>query len=240
MALGDDLARPPLVRRIEEREQEADRDRLDARRRPARRPRARPSSRRAATSTSPVGRHALRHLLAQRAGREEHRRLGLEDEVVHLVPHLAADLEHVLEALGREQADLRALALEHGVGGDRGAVHEADDLVRPTRAIPAACSPSHAFTPALGLRRVVGILTRRITPLAVATDDVGEGAADVDADLELPCCCHHHHHLRVFRFLPRCTGSPDRSTHPSCLADFTITTFGFRFRHANDVPTVES
>jgi hypothetical protein len=74
------------------------------------------------------GGDALAHLLAQPARGQEHRRLGLEDEVIHEWPHLAADLEHVLESLGREKADPCSLGLDHGVGGDRGAVHEAGDL----------------------------------------------------------------------------------------------------------------
>src|SRR5476651_1053613 len=139
------------------------------------------------------GRDALAHLLAQRTRCQEPRRLGLQHEVINRVPHLAADLEHVLESHGREQADLCSLGLDHGVSGDRGAVYEADDLVR--RHFPFALHVVHRGLDAdarIALRRRDLDETRR--PLAVASDDVGKGAADVDADLECPRRLRHYHH----------------------------------------------
>ena len=54
-----------------------------------------------------------------------HERLGLGDrEVVELVLPLAADLERVREARGRDQAGDRALALDQGVGEERGGVDD--------------------------------------------------------------------------------------------------------------------
>jgi hypothetical protein len=192
VAIGDDLARPPLMRRIEEREQVADGDRFDAF---ADQLIDRPDDRALIQRDENIAgrREALAHLLAQRTRCQEHRRLGLEDEVVHFVPHLAADLEHVLEARGREKADLRSLGLDHGVGGNRRAVHEADDLVRRHAPFPlhVVHRSLHAGAWIAPCRRDLDETHR---PRAVATDDVGEGAADIDADLEFPCCFHHHHH----------------------------------------------
>jgi len=41
---------------------------------------------------------------------------------------VAADLQHVAEPLGREQHAAGQLALQHGVGGDRGAVQQQADV----------------------------------------------------------------------------------------------------------------
>ena len=52
---------------------------------------------------------------------DQRRRLG-PGEVVELRHPQGADLQHVAEALGGDQPDARALVLQDGVGGDRGAV----------------------------------------------------------------------------------------------------------------------
>ena len=56
-----------------------------------------------------------------------------------------------------------ALALEHGVGGDRRAVHETADLAA-RRAIAAAISPIARRTASAGSPRVVGSLISRNEP----------------------------------------------------------------------------
>ncbi len=76
MALGDAVARAPLVRGIEEGEQEAHRDRLDALRHQLVDGTRRRRSRRAARMTSPSRPDAFAHPLAPRARRQEHRRLA--------------------------------------------------------------------------------------------------------------------------------------------------------------------
>ncbi len=111
MAIGDDLARPPLMRRIEEREQVADRDRFDALGdQLIDRPGTTELSS-SATRTSPVAVTRSRTSLRNPPGARNTGVSGLEDEVINGVPHLAADLEHVLESDGREKADPCSLPL---------------------------------------------------------------------------------------------------------------------------------
>ena len=57
---------------------------------------------------------------------DQRRGLGPAD-VVELGHAERADLQHVAEALGGDQADARALVLEDGVGGDGGAVADLVD-----------------------------------------------------------------------------------------------------------------
>ena len=91
------------------------------------------------------------------------------------------------EAFGGEQPDARALALQHGVGGDRRAVHE------PARRRSAAmrhsrcrCGDAREHRGARVAARGRAPSAMRIGPPASTADDVGEGAADVDADAQLP------------------------------------------------------
>src|SRR5262249_57594134 len=73
---------------------------------------------------------ALADLAAQAARRKKRRRLWVERQIVHLVTHLAADLEHIAESLRCDQSDAGAFALKHRVGRNRRTVHEASDLLR--------------------------------------------------------------------------------------------------------------
>ena len=100
----------------------------------------------------------------RRPRREEDRRLRLQHQIVHLVAHLPADLEHVAEALGGDQADARALALQHRVGRDGGAVGEAADGVGRQAPFRPRHLRSAASTALLGSPRVVGTLVRRMPP----------------------------------------------------------------------------
>src|SRR6185295_7879842 len=65
-----------------------------------------------------------------RAG-NEWRRL-LDEEVVELVPLLAADDQDVAESAGREERDMAALPLDHDVRAERRAVHGLGEL-RPSQ-----------------------------------------------------------------------------------------------------------
>ena len=97
-----------------------------------------------------VGQHALRTSSAELARHERRRRV--DEEVVHVVAALAADLDRVPESGRREQAGPRALALDQRVGGQRGAVDERAH--RGGGARPASCS--RVTTPSLhGLRRLL-------------------------------------------------------------------------------------
>ena len=114
--------------------------------------------------------------------REEGRRLRIHLEVVHARALLPPELEHVLEALGGEHGGDRALLLEDGVGGDGGAVDEALDVGRPRagQREHAGDRGADALEEILGRARHLG---EREAARVVEGHDVGEGAADVDADL---------------------------------------------------------
>ena len=78
-----------------------------------------------------VGAHALAHAEPPIA---RHQRLGRRlAQVVAVVLEPLAHLEDVAVALGRQQPDARALALEQRVGRDRRAVHDALGLARAAR-----------------------------------------------------------------------------------------------------------
>ena len=111
---------------------------------------------------------------------DQRRRLGPRQVVEPRHPQ-GADLEDVAKALCRDQAGTGALQFEDGVRGDRGAVQQLDDLGRPEGMLA-----DQRGEPPDDRRRVIvdsrGNLLGQ--PLAVLTekDDVGESAADVDAD----------------------------------------------------------
>src|SRR6185295_2542434 len=70
--------------------------------------------------------HALGHREAQLP---RHQRLRLDDvDVVLIEAALVGDLDDVAEAIGGDQGGARALALDDGVGGERGAVHQHADV----------------------------------------------------------------------------------------------------------------
>ena len=123
MRRAHDLPYPALVLRVDEREEEAHRDALGA------------------TGDEPVEGVPHRALVEgfddlpgrtdplpnadpHRARREEHRRLGVEPDLVHLLAHLAPDLEGVPEPLGGDDPEPAALAFEHRVRRHRGAVRK--------------------------------------------------------------------------------------------------------------------
>ena len=127
---------------------------------------------------------ALGHFPAP-APAHQRRRL-LPGDVIEPIRAHAADLEHITKSTCGDESRPGALALEDGVGGDRGAVHDlvhvarrharfADDLLQP-----------HADRPAV----VVGArkdLAREHGAVRRQEDDVGERAADVDAYAD---ACH--------------------------------------------------
>ena len=64
------------------------------------------------------------HPQPHRARGEKDRGLGVEADLVHLLPHLAPDLEGVPEPLGGDDPEPSALSFQHRVGRHRGAVRE--------------------------------------------------------------------------------------------------------------------
>ena len=123
--LGQDRLHRLLVGRVEVGEQQADGDRRDLRLGRGSRPRPRaPRPGRAARDDRAIGVDALVELEAVAALDQ---RLGLDP--AHVVVGLAVaalDERHVAKALGGDVGDDGTLALQHGVGRDRGA--EADVL----------------------------------------------------------------------------------------------------------------
>ena len=163
----------------------ADGDRVDAR---ASEPRDRRLERapvESGVATLPSKRMRSRHAEAARARHERDGRRHAEVVAVVLEP--LAHLDDVAVALGGEHADRRALALEQGVGRDRRAVD--DELgvgQQRRRSVPssAARRSRPSITPIDGSAGVEADLARRHAPFVVHGDEIGEGAADVDADAE--------------------------------------------------------
>ena len=111
----------------------------------------------------------------------DQRRRLLPGEVVELGHAQRADLQHVAKALGRDQPDARALVLEDGVGGHRRAVADLLDHVAGQAGL------LEQLAQALDDRlRVVadagGDLLGVDGAVGAQQHDVGEGAADIDAD----------------------------------------------------------
>ena len=84
---------------------------------------------------APVGPDALPHAEPPGAGHQRLRRR--HPEVVAVVLEPLPHLDHVAVALGREEPDPRALALEEGVGGDGGAVDDPLGLAEEGRQVLA-------------------------------------------------------------------------------------------------------
>ena len=126
-------------------------------------------------------RDPLHHALAQMTGGQEHRRACLDREVVDVAAIAAADLQHVGKAGGGQQAHLAALALEHRIGGHRGAVHDpADEAGRDAPLLAHRRQRLAHRCARVGLRG--GNLEQADRALPVDADHIGERAADVDAD----------------------------------------------------------
>ena len=120
--------------------------------------------------------HALRHREAQLA---RHQRLRLDDvDVVLVEAALVGDLDDVAETVGGDQRRARALALDDGVGGERGAVHQHADVgegeARGGQHAARALDDGHLRRPRRGQH------LGDEAALPGQQHDVGEGAADID------------------------------------------------------------
>ena len=126
--------------------------------------------------------HALVRLDRERE-RRHRQRLVVDDPAAESARHVGArDLQHLPIALGRDEADLRAGAGQHGVGRDGRAVHHVLDRfgVMPARLADAVEARQHADR--LVLRRARHLGAPGAAALLVDQQQVGEGAADVDAE----------------------------------------------------------
>ena len=167
--LAHDLGDPRLVLGVEEREQEADGDRLDpGLLQPAHlRPRLLLVER---DEDGAVLRDPLRHGQPVAAADDRvalPRQILVVREVERLL--VPGDVEDVAVALGRDQPDPRAVVLDHDVGRDRRAVEDLVERGRRSRP-PARPAPRCRCTvPCDGSPGVVGILWTRIFPASSST-----------------------------------------------------------------------
>ena len=112
-----------------------------------------------------------------------HQRLRLLDvDVVEVELPFAPDLERVGEARRRDQPRRRALPFDQRVGEQRGGVDDARDAQRIDRGLAQQRRDAARHR----ARRIVVRREHLLAPLAAAVvivdDQVGEGAADVDAE----------------------------------------------------------
>ncbi len=175
----DGLQRQQFVRRIGVGVQEADRQRLDPLvDQPARDPGDRLW----------VERRFDRAVIADAFGDAEpqaardQQRAWLGDEAVERLPHVAADLEHILESGRGQHGALGQLAFQDGVRRDGRAVQQKADVAE--REIEALRRLREACREAAGrvVRRRRSLVRRAFSASFVEDFDVGEGAADVDGD----------------------------------------------------------
>ena len=127
--------------------------------------------------------------------------------VVQVPAALAADLEHIAKAPGRDQRRLGIAALEQRVGGDRGPVDHGADRGRIDAG--AGDRVHHPDRRILGRGQHLGLadLLGGIGP-RVPREQVGEGAADIDA---------HVDHLVVFAPLRVATPARLRLVGECCM-----------------------
>ena len=138
----------------------------------------------------------LARFLALRAGCEEHRRDRLQHDAVQVLAELVADLQDVAEPLAGDQPDLRALALQHRIGGDRRAMQEARDVARGHAEVARQMGDGVQHRLA-GIAARGGDLQRAHRLAGAAADDVGEGAADIHADIDRWCRVGHAGAVRL-------------------------------------------
>ena len=185
----DQLARSLLVPRMQEGEQVAHRDRLHA---------IGDEFRRGMAHRVLVQRHdhfalcgdLLACFFALCAGGKKHRRDRFQHDAVQVLTELIADLQDVAKSLAGDQPDLRALALQHCIGGDRRAMQEARDVARRHAEVVRQMGDGVQHRLA-GIAARGGNLQRPHRFAGAAADDVGEGAADVHADIDRWCRVGH-------------------------------------------------
>jgi hypothetical protein len=123
--------------------------------------------------------HALANLTAPPARNE--RRRALEVEIVEPGEAKPSDLEQIAEALGGQETGPGTAALEDSVGRDGGAVDDLADVARRNAGLGRQLS--HAVD---DRARVVGRRRQHLAgardPVRRDEDEIGEGAAHIDAE----------------------------------------------------------
>src|SRR5262249_15766181 len=123
--------------------------------------------------------------------RYERRRLD-EIEIRRIEAALITDLEHVTETIGREKRRSSAAPLEDRVGGESGAVHEPDELMRGDAG--QAKRLLDALHERFVGRPMGGQDLARPAVAAELEDDVGEGPTDIGRQpgSSIPLCLVSH------------------------------------------------
>ena len=144
-----------------------------------------------------VGAHPSGHAEPPVPGHDD--RGGTRVQVRYVVPDLAAHLQDVTEPLGGDQAHRRAGMLQHGVGDQGGAVHDAGHL--PDRGVGVAQQLPDALDdgPVRRLRRGEPLADRRQAARLVVQDEVGERATHVHAHSRGPVHGFSHPPARRLR-----------------------------------------
>lgn len=129
--------------------------------------------------------HPLAHLGDHRAGQERGRRSVGEVEAIGADRVLLADMEQVAKAARGDQAQPRAFPLEHEIGRQRGGVDEAGDLRRIAGCGVEALADGgqHSADRIVGRGQRLDVVDRT---QRVGEHEIGEGAADIDADEDAP------------------------------------------------------
>ena len=132
-----------------------------------------------------IGVHALWHFEAPFAVDQ---RIERTAQAIGLRPGAAAEFQHVAKTLGGDETDRGDLALQQRIGRRGGAVHHG----LQGRGIGAGLRESRHEADGLVVdrRRHLGELD--LTGDRIDCQQVGEGAADVDADREGALCRHDH------------------------------------------------
>ena len=126
--------------------------------------------------------HPLHHAEARIAWHQHRVRIGRE--AVDVPAHMAVDLQHILEARGRDQCGARKLALQHRIGRNGRAMQQQPNLgEREAEALTGFGDA--AQQPHRGIIRRRGRLPRmHRARAAVENLKVGESAADIDSDAD--------------------------------------------------------
>ena len=166
-----------------------------------------------------VTRYALVDLAPQRARRQ---RLGeFEKQVVDVVTLLDPHLDDVAEALGGQQSDLGAAALDDRIGDECGAVHEIADFGEVEPGVRCQFHQPGQRAQGRVARGGQAFVQPQRSSRVVDQDQVSEGAADVEADpipgstrrISGELCVGHG--LPNQRIIPaNCGTAPEVSHHP--------------------------
>ena len=122
----------------------------------------------------------LRHLKPQAA---RHQRVGAaHEQVVGVVAQFRADFLHVAEALRREEAGRHAAPLDQRIRDQRRAVDDVPHLGRRDTVLRQ--QSAHAVQHRLfgRMRRGQHLAVEQATVARIQHHQIGEGAADIDAD----------------------------------------------------------